>query len=121
MANCKKKASDPSPYFRHFFLETNNILKSSDSQALADLATVICTVTNPFCQQLAFVCATEVRCARSQLYVPFNSPNCASCQSQQKNEAVSQALKQTGRAKLCLLASSNALPWEGEFKRVLFP
>lgn len=40
---------------------------------------------------------------------------------QQKNEAVSQALKQAGTAKLCLLTSSNVLQWEGKFKRVLFP
>lgn len=45
-----------------------------------------------------------------------------SCQSQQKNEAVSQALKQTGTEKLlCLLTTSNVLQWEDKFKGVLFP
>lgn len=118
--NCK--ASDCRPYFIHFFLRTQHIIKGCDSQALASLAMVIYSATALCCQQFAFTCTTEASCTKGQQYVHFNSPSYASCQSHQKNETGSQAQKQSGTAKLLFVNKSpNVLQQEGRIQKGFLP
>lgn len=117
--NCKGQASEPSPYFRHFFLKTLRYkelwLSSSgrysynDLYCYSSLLSAVCIYVHNWSK----VCTEPAVCSLELLLL---------CKLSKPTEWGRQSSKETGTVKLLFVNKSpNALRWEGCIQKGFLP